>query len=102
MPTHAAPFPAGGWIDARQAGASGSEFQTTGAIRAGSNEITVAEAGDFQVGQEVTISRCHPHYYGTIYNAAAPYFAKNQRALRAKPICAPGRRPALADVCHSH
>ncbi len=82
MPTHAAPFPAGGWIDARQAGASGSEFQTTGAIRAGSNEITVAEAGDFQVGQEVTISRCHPHYYGTIYNAAAPYFAKNQRALR--------------------
>ncbi len=83
MDAHAAPPPArGAWIDAAACGASGSEFQAAGTIRAGANEITLADTGDFQVGQEVTISRCHPHYYGTIYNAAAPYFAMNQRALR--------------------
>ncbi len=82
MDNHPAPLPAGGWLDARQAGAAGSEFETTGAIRAGANEITVADAGDFQVGQQVAVYGCHPHYYGTVYNAQAPYLGENQRPLK--------------------
>lgn len=68
-------------IDARSCGASGSEFQATGAIRTGTNEITVQDVGDFQPGQWVSVSGCCVHYYGTLYNAAEPYFAKNQRPL---------------------
>ncbi|MFA7158422.1 MAG: right-handed parallel beta-helix repeat-containing protein [Kiritimatiellia bacterium] len=62
----AAPF-MGGWVDARAHGASGSEFQAAGQIRAGSNEIELEDVGDFRAGQEVTISRCHLHHYGTVY-----------------------------------
>jgi hypothetical protein len=70
-----------GWINAQDFGASGSEFQSNGVIRAGSNEIAVEELGDFQVGQEVTVSHCHLHYYGTVYNALEPYYARNQSPL---------------------
>lgn len=72
----------GEWINAAQHGASGSEFQATGAIAAGSNEITLKDPGDFTVGQEVTISGCHRHYYGTVYNEKEPYFARNQSLLK--------------------
>jgi hypothetical protein len=70
-----------GWINAQDCGASGSEFQSVGAIRAGSNEISVEDVGDFQVGQEVTVSHCHLHYYGTVYNSLEPYYARNQSQL---------------------
>lgn len=56
----------GGWVNAIEHGASGSEFRTVGAIRAGANEIVLRDAGDFKVGQEVTISRCHLHHYGLV------------------------------------
>ena len=55
-----APSPA--CLNARDLGASGSSFQTVAVTSAGSRQITVADAGDFQPGQGVTISRCNIHY----------------------------------------
>jgi len=52
----------GGWVNVRDTGASGSEFETTAATAAGSNQITVAEVGDLQVGQQITVSRCNIRY----------------------------------------
>ncbi len=72
---------AGDWINAVDCGASGSEFQSVGVIRAGSNEISVEDVGDFRVGQEVAVSRCHRHYYGTVYNEMEPYYARNQKIM---------------------
>lgn len=51
-----------GWLDVRACGASGSEFSTTVATTKGSKEITVANVGDFQVGQGVMLSECNPRY----------------------------------------
>jgi len=76
------PSVAGAWINAIDCGASGSEFQSVGTISSESNEITVEEVGDFQVGQWVTIYHCNPHYYGMVYNEAEPYLAKNQTPLK--------------------
>ncbi|MFA7158987.1 MAG: right-handed parallel beta-helix repeat-containing protein [Kiritimatiellia bacterium] len=70
-----------GWINACECGASGSEFQASGRAKAGSNEIAVDDIGDFKVGQEVAVYGCHLHHYGTVYNAEAPYFARNQKPL---------------------
>ena len=53
-----------GWLSARDCGASGSKFQTTAATTAGSNRITVADAGDFKAGQGVMVSRCNARYTG--------------------------------------
>jgi len=75
------PSPVNSWINATEFGASGSEFESIGKIFAGSNEIILENIGDFKVGQEVNISHCNPHYYGTVYNAAEPSFAKNQSPL---------------------
>lgn len=69
------------WLSAADCGASGSEFETVGKIRVGSNELTVDSIGDFKIGQGVTISNCHLYYYGTLYNDAEPYLAKNQKTL---------------------
>ena len=52
--------PSSGWLNVRDCGASGSEFTTTAATTAGSNQIVVKDAGDFKVGQEVMVSRCNP------------------------------------------
>ncbi|NOZ20694.1 MAG: hypothetical protein GXP25_06350 [Planctomycetes bacterium] len=49
------------WLNVRDFGASGSEFETTAATTAGSKVITLKEIGDFQVGQQVAISKCNPH-----------------------------------------
>jgi hypothetical protein len=54
-----------GWLDARDAGASGSEYQTTAQIKAGSKQLTVAAAGDFKVGQGVMISKANIRYTPT-------------------------------------
>lgn len=70
-----------GEINAQGCGASGSEFQCCGVIRAGSNEVVVEDIGDFRPGQWVTVSGCYVHYYGTLYNTAEPYLARNQRTL---------------------
>ena len=58
-PASAAP---GGWLNVQDLGASGSEFQTTATTTAGSNQITVADVGDFKVGQGVMVSRCNIRY----------------------------------------
>ncbi len=50
------------WINARDCGASGSDYQTTATTTAGSNQITVAGVGDFRPGQGVMVSRCNTHY----------------------------------------
>ena len=47
----------GDWLDVRDCGASGSQFETAAATAAGSKRSTVANAGDFQVGQGVMLSR---------------------------------------------
>jgi hypothetical protein len=51
-----------GWLNARDCGASGSRYQTTAAATAGSNQITVADVGDFKVGQGVMVSKCNVRY----------------------------------------
>ncbi len=70
-----------GHIDASDCGASGSEFKTVGAITAGSNVIRVDDVGDFRVGQEVEVSHCHLHHYGTVYAAGKPALAGSQHKL---------------------
>jgi len=51
-----------GWLNARECGASGSTFQTTGVARSGSRQINVADIGDFKVGQGVMVSKCNIRY----------------------------------------
>ncbi|MCK5802085.1 MAG: right-handed parallel beta-helix repeat-containing protein, partial [Lentisphaeria bacterium] len=53
---------AGQWINARDFGASGSGFETVAKVVAGSREIAVSAPGDFEVGQAVALSKCHPEY----------------------------------------
>ncbi len=50
------------WLNVRDFGASGSKFETTAATAVSSNQVTVADVGDFQVGQGVMISKCNIHY----------------------------------------
>lgn len=78
--THPVSCPSG-WLNAVDCGVSGSEFETRGSIKAGANAITVDDPGDFRVGQEVTISRCHIHHYGMVYNDREPYLGHNQTPL---------------------
>ena len=50
-----------GWLNARDFGASGSEYSTTAATTKGAKAITVQDVGDFQVGQGVMLSESNPH-----------------------------------------
>ncbi|MBT4814244.1 MAG: hypothetical protein HON70_01015 [Lentisphaerae bacterium] len=50
-----------GFLNVRDFGASGSEFETLASTTPGARTVALAEAGDFEVGQEVAISRCNPH-----------------------------------------
>jgi len=50
----------GDWLDARSLGASGSKHSTRAVTVAGQSVITVDDPGDFQVGQGVMVSECHP------------------------------------------
>jgi len=49
-------------LNVREFGASGSSFETVAVTVAGSPAVTVADVGDFRVGQEVAIFKCHPHF----------------------------------------
>jgi len=51
-----------GFLNVRDFGASGSAFETAAFTRAGSNQILVKDVGDFRVGQQVMVSKCHVHY----------------------------------------
>lgn len=63
-----------GWLNVKDVGASGSEFETTAAATAGSDQITVADVGDLQVGQQITVSKCNIRYLRpTQYGPGEPY-----------------------------
>ena len=47
------------WLNVRDFGTSGSEFETTATTTAGSKQITVANVGDFKVGQGAMVSKCN-------------------------------------------
>lgn len=68
--------PAEGWLNARDFGASGSEFETTATTLEGSNQITVADVGDFEVGQGVMVSRCDIQVVGALMGPASPYASR--------------------------
>jgi len=51
--------PSGGWVNVRDYGASGSGFETTGKIQAGSKQIAVTDVGDFKVGQGVVVYKAN-------------------------------------------
>ncbi len=53
---------AGAWLDAAEVGASGSAYETRATTVAGAKQITVADPGDFRVGQGVMVSRCNVRY----------------------------------------
>ena len=52
--------PTGEWLNVRDFGVSGSEFETTSETTAGSNQIVVKDVGDFKAGQGVMVSKCNP------------------------------------------
>ena len=57
----AAGDPSVGWLNVKDCGASGSEFESTAEMTAGSKVVMLKEIGDFEVGQQVAISKCNPH-----------------------------------------
>ena len=61
-------------VNARDFGASGSKFETTATTTAGSKQITVANVGDFKVGQGAMVSRCNIRYVNpTLWGPGEPY-----------------------------
>lgn len=62
-----------GWLNARDFGASGSNFETTATTVEGSEQITVADVGDFEVGQGVMVSRCNIQVVAALMGPASPY-----------------------------
>ena len=51
-----------GWLNAADFGASGSQFETTATVEAGSTQIVVQDPGDFAVGHDIMVSRAFSHY----------------------------------------
>lgn len=49
-------------LNVRDYGVSGSSFETTASTTADSPSITVQSAGDFEVGHEVMLFGCNPHF----------------------------------------
>jgi hypothetical protein len=75
-----APVDGAEWLNARDVGASGSKFETTAATTAGSKQITVANVGDFQVGQGVMVSKCNIRFTRTqLWGTGEPY--RNSKPL---------------------
>ena len=63
-----------GWLNVRDCGVSGSKFETTATTSSGSKQITVANAGDFKVGQGVMVSKCNIRYTPTrLWSTGIPY-----------------------------
>lgn len=66
-----------GWLNVRNCGASGSKFETTAGTTSGSKQITVANIGDFKVGQGVMVSKCNIRYEPTqLWGTGLPYYNK--------------------------
>lgn len=66
------------WLSVAETGASGSEFSTTAATTEGSAQITVADVGDFKVGQGVMVSKCNIHFIGGRLWGPSGQHAKNK------------------------
>ena len=81
-PASAVAQPPDGWLNARDFGASGSEFTTVASTTAGSNQITVADPGDFRPGQGVMVSRCKITVTGRQWGPGEPY--SSSRTLEAQ------------------
>lgn len=70
------------WINVRECGASGSEFEAQGRMLKGSNRMEVEDAGDFQAGQWVIVAPAHFHSSGIIYKPdQSPLKTENQIPL---------------------
>ncbi|MEO6809003.1 MAG: right-handed parallel beta-helix repeat-containing protein [Isosphaeraceae bacterium] len=68
------------WLDVRDCGASGSKFETNAETTDGSKEITVADVGDFKVGQGVMVSKCNIRFTPTrLWGTGEPY--RNSKKL---------------------
>ncbi|MDD4872762.1 MAG: hypothetical protein PHR77_19590, partial [Kiritimatiellae bacterium] len=66
------------WLNVRDFGASGSKFETTAATTDGSNQITVANAGDLKVGQGVMVSKASPRFTeGQLWGPRKDYAKSN-------------------------
>lgn len=73
----------GDWLNVKDAGASGSRFETAAKTTAGSAQITVQDVGDFQVGQGVMLSRAHPYITNDrLWGPKTTYGAKSGRSLK--------------------
>ena len=69
-----------GYINARDFGASGSEFVTAAHSVAGAFDYELESIGDFKVGDEVLIKGCNPHI-----EAAVLFERKDMRVLNRRP-----------------
>lgn len=64
----------GGRLSVTDCGASGSNFETTANVTAGSKDITVADVGDFKVGQGIVLSRVNIRYENpNLWGPGEPY-----------------------------
>ena len=63
----------GGWLNAHVVGASGSTFEAMAATTAGSNEIVMADVGDFRPGQGITVTKCNIQLAIRLYGPGCPY-----------------------------
>ena len=63
-----------GWLNVKDCGTSGSTFQTTAGTKSGSRQMTVADVGDFKVGQGVMVSKCNIRYESIrMWSTGIPY-----------------------------
>ncbi len=71
-----------GWLNARNAGVSGSSFETTAQTTAGSKELIVKTPGDFRSGQEVMLSKCQPSIVqAVVWGPKTPYASVRVKAV---------------------
>ena len=65
---------AGGWLNVKDFGASGSKFETMAETTPGSNAVVLNDAGDFEAGQWVSVSKCNVRYdRASLYGPKSPY-----------------------------
>lgn len=58
-------------LNVRDYGVSGSSFETTASTTAGSSSISVKDVGDFEVGAEIAVFNCKPHFTnGLVWDAS--------------------------------
>jgi len=68
-----------GYLNARDFGASGSEYETAAKSTKGSNRFELADIGDFEVGNEVLLTRCNVRENTAVLFTRRDRSAKNPR-----------------------